>query len=284
MKIRPSTLTFADVRRVIEEARDAELCRNLDLFREILSSFWKDIESEPELTLFAPTTQAELLRLSGVFLSHFGRARGLTDYQLRAKNILTRAVELFEIHRLNEKAAETKVVLANCYWFAGEIMEYDDILRAVEAEFNTDPKNPVLIQIKLNRLLVANWRQDKKESEHLIKEITREISIRHDFRLRTQFHNLAGIACRIANDLIQAALHANKAVRIARENRNHIFLAMSLNNLAFVYRVAGQLDQALATSDEAIAITVAHGDKVGLRIFLTPRRLFTLTRANTTKL
>ena len=37
MKIRSSIVTSADVLRVIEEARDAELCRNLDLFRDILS-------------------------------------------------------------------------------------------------------------------------------------------------------------------------------------------------------------------------------------------------------
>jgi tetratricopeptide (TPR) repeat protein len=276
MKITSSTLTSADVLPLIEEARDAELCRNFDLFREILSSFWEDIESEPEITLFVPTIQAELLRLCGVYLSHFGRARGLTDYQLRAKNILTRAIELFEIHRCSEKAAETKVALANCYWFSGEISEYDDLIRIVEEEFLVEPRNPVSIQIKLNRLLVANWRRDKKEAQHLIGEITGVISAKHDFRLRTQFHNLAGIACRVSGDLVHAALHANEAVKIARETGNHIFLAMSLNNLAFVYRIAGHLDQALATSNEAIAITVAGGDKGWTAHFLDTKALIYL--------
>jgi tetratricopeptide (TPR) repeat protein len=276
MKITSSTLTSVDVHRLIENARDAELCRDLDLFREILSSFWEDIEGEPELTQFVPTVQAELLRLCGVYLSQFGRARGLADYQLRAKNILTRAIDLFEIHRCSQKAAETKVALANCYWFSGEISEYDDLIKIVEAEFLVEPRNPVSIQIKLNRLLVANLRQDKKEAQHLIGEITGVISAKHDFRLRTQFHNIAGIVCRVAGDLVQAALHANEAVKIARETGNHIFLAMSLNNLAFVYRMAKQFDQALATSNEAIAITAASGDKGWTAHFLDTKALIYL--------
>ena len=163
MKITSSTLTSADVYQAINEARDAELCRNLDLFREVLSTFWDDFEKEPELPTLSPVAQAELLRLCGVFLSQFGRAKGLPDYQLRAKDVLTRAAELFEAQRYSEKAAETRVSLANCYWFSGEISEYDDILRSIEAEFSTETVHPVSIQIKLNRIFVASWRQTRRK-------------------------------------------------------------------------------------------------------------------------
>jgi len=108
MKITSSTLTSADVIRLIEYARDAELCRNLDLFRQLLSAFWENIEEEPNLKAFAPPFRAELLRLCGVFLNQLGRARGLADYQIRAKDILTQALEIFEIEDSRDKAAETK--------------------------------------------------------------------------------------------------------------------------------------------------------------------------------
>ena len=88
MKIRSSTLTSADVRRVIEDARDAELCRNLDLFREILSSFWDDIEVDPDLSDFALPVRAEFLRLCGVFLSQFGRCARIDRLSASSKRYI----------------------------------------------------------------------------------------------------------------------------------------------------------------------------------------------------
>jgi tetratricopeptide (TPR) repeat protein len=278
MKIKSSTLTSTDVAQLIEDARDAELCRNLVLFRQILSTFWEDIESEPDINILGIPIRAELLRLCGVFLSHFGRARGFANYQLRAKNMLTQAIELFEAYKLNENAAETKVALANCYWFSGEICEYDDLIKAVEEEFAAQPTNTVSIQIKLNRLLVANWREDKKESKLLISDIAGTISTSHDVRLQTQFQNLAGVAYWTLGELDKSITHASEAVRIARKNKNHIFLAMSLNNLAFFYRVTGRFDRALTTSREAIAITEASGDKGWTAHFLDTKALIYLHR------
>ena len=86
MKIKSSTLTSVDVRRVIEEARDAELCRNLDLFRDILSTFWEDIEEEPDVSAFDSSASGRTCcACAAYFLSQFGRARGLADYQNPSK-------------------------------------------------------------------------------------------------------------------------------------------------------------------------------------------------------
>lgn len=260
MKSISSIAAPADVILVIEDARDAELCRNLDLFREILSIFWKEIDDEPNVADFEPAVQAEILRLCGVFLSQYGRARGLAHHQLRAKDLLSRAAYLFEGEGLSDKAAETKVSLANCYWFAGEIVEYDDILRVIEEEFGAEAEHPVSIQIKLNRIIVATWRRECEEAKRLVDDVGGVISDGHDLRLRTQFHNLAGIVSRAAGDLERSALHASESVRIAREAGNHMFLGMNLNNQAFVYRASGQLDRALATIDEAVAVMEARGD------------------------
>lgn len=261
MQVKYSKVTSAYVHHVIEEARDAELCRNLERFREILREIWPDIERDPEVGALEPGIRAEILRLCGVFLSQYGRARGLPDHQLRAKDLLTQAADLFESQQLPAKAAETNVSLANCYWFAGEIAEYDDILHAVEAEFGARPDHPVSIQIKLNRLFVAIWRREVDEAVRLIDEIGSVISADHDLRLKTQFHNLAGIGSRVAGDLKQSEFHAKESVRIAREAANQMFLAFNLNNLSFVYRVAGDFDKASVTSDEAIAIMEARGDR-----------------------
>jgi tetratricopeptide (TPR) repeat protein len=276
MKIRSSIVTSVDVPRVIEDARDAELCRNLDLFRVILAAFWEDISGEPDVRSFDPATGAELLRLSGVFLSQFGHARGFPDYQGRAKDILTRAADRFEAQDLPEKAAETKVGLATCYWYSGEVEEHDAMLRSVEEEFGARPDHPVSVQIKLNRIVVAIWRGDRDEAMRLVNEAGSVISDDLDFRLRTQFHNVAGITSRIAGDPERSIVHAKESVRIAREAGNRMFLGMNLNNLAFVYRVSGQYDLALATSNEAIAVSEARGDTGWTAHFLDTKALIYL--------
>jgi tetratricopeptide (TPR) repeat protein len=261
MKIRSSIVTSTEVLRVIEEARDAELCRNLDLFRDILSGFWENIAEEPDVSSFDPPVRAELLRLCGVFLSQYGRARGLPDYQNRAKDILSRAARLFDEGNVPDKAAETKVALANCYFSAGEITEYDDILKTVKAEFEGTPNHPVSIQIDLNQLFAAVLRKNFDQAESFIEKISGVISPEHDFRLRVQFHNLAGIAYHRMGDVDKSFRHAKEAVDIARAANNLMFLALNLNNLANTYRTAGELKMALAMINEAIAIIEARGDK-----------------------
>jgi len=261
MKITSSTLTSADVLRVIEEARDAELCRNLDLFRDILSGFWENIAEEPDISSFDPPVRAELLRLCGVFLSQYGRARGLPDYQNRAKDILSRAARLFDEGNVPDKAAETRVALANCYFSAGEITEYDDILKTVKADFDGKPDHPVSIQIDLNQLFAAVLQKNFDQAESFIEKITSVISREHDVRLRTQFHNLAGIAYHRMGDVDKSFRHAKESVDIARAANNFMLLALNLNNLANTYRTCGELKRALATSNEAIAITEARGDR-----------------------
>jgi tetratricopeptide (TPR) repeat protein len=273
MKIKSSTLTSADVRHVIEEARDAELCRELDLFREILSTFWEDFEVEPDLTAFAFPAQAELLRLCGVFLNQFGRARGLANYQIRAKDILTRAARLFDEGNVPDKAAETKVALATCYFFAGEITEYDDILKTVKAEFEGTPDHPVSIQIDLNQLNAAMLQKNFHQAKSFIEKIANVISHEHDLRLRTQFHNLAGITYRLMGDVDQSVRHAIESVNIARDAKNSMFEALNLNNLANTYRAGGELTRAHSTSDEAIAISEARGDKGWTAHFLDTKAL-----------
>ena len=90
------TLNSRDLNLLIADARDAEMCRDIDLVRHTLSVVWEDIEAPPDYSRFAIPIRAELLRLSGVLLSHHGKSRGLAEYQLRAKDLLTTAIDLFE--------------------------------------------------------------------------------------------------------------------------------------------------------------------------------------------
>jgi tetratricopeptide (TPR) repeat protein len=173
---------------------------------------------------------------------------------------LTRAAELFEIGKYTDKAAETKVALANCYWFSGEVSEYDDLIKSVEENFEADPRHPVAVQIKLNRLLVAGWKHDRDEAKYFIDEISKVISNDQDLRLRTQFHNLAGIAYCWDGDLDKGCFHFEKSVSIARKARYKMFVAFNLNNLAMAYRMGKHLDQARKVIDESVSMLESLDD------------------------
>ena len=72
---------------LLEEAKNAELCRDIEESRRIFSSFWQDIETDPDVSDFEAVVQAELLRLCGFFLS-------ITDV-LKAKPITNCAERIY---------------------------------------------------------------------------------------------------------------------------------------------------------------------------------------------
>src|ERR1044072_3569561 len=100
-KIAPK-LTSAELLHLIEEARDVELCRDLDSLREVLQSVW-NVEEKPNFNNYDEPIKAELQRLCGVFLSFYGFARNLKDYQIRGKDLLINAIEIFEANKVSDK-------------------------------------------------------------------------------------------------------------------------------------------------------------------------------------
>ena len=65
-------LTTTELLQLIEEARNAELCRDLDALRKILQSVWNDNNRLPTFAEYEPKVRAELLRLCGFFLTIYG--------------------------------------------------------------------------------------------------------------------------------------------------------------------------------------------------------------------
>ena len=77
-------------------------------------------------------------------------------------------------------------------------------------------------------------------------------------------------------DVDKSFRHAKESVNIARAANNSMFAALNLNNLANTYRTGGELKLALATSNEAIAIMEARGDKGWTAHFLDTKALIYL--------
>jgi tetratricopeptide (TPR) repeat protein len=253
MPITKSTkINASEAIKLIEEARNAELCRDIPNSRHILSAFWKNLDDEPMLEGLESVLQAEILRLCGFFLSFYGRSRNLKNYQERGRNLLTKAIETFDFENLRHKSAEAKVMLALCYWHDGSIAEAETILAETEFEYENNRLHPVYIQICVNRLMIYYWKREFEKALAFIEELSVSIEFCKDARLRSMYHNQAGIIHRVLKQTDKAILHFNEAIRIARGSGNTRFCAMYLNNLGNACKDTGDFVHSHQYVDEAL--------------------------------
>ncbi len=91
--------------------------------RRQLSLFWPSFAEDPDLTGLGPAARGRLLRRIGTLTGWLGRVRQMSGAQERAKDLLTRCLEIYQ--RLGDRLEiiETKYELALCYWREGAFDE-----------------------------------------------------------------------------------------------------------------------------------------------------------------
>jgi tetratricopeptide (TPR) repeat protein len=253
MPITKSTkITTSKAIKLIEEARNAELCRDISTCRQVLNAVWENLEEDPTLDGLEIETQAEILRLCGFFLSYYGRSRNLKDYQERGRNFLTKAIEIFDAEDLLHKSAEAKVMLSLCYWYEGAIAESELILSETEAEYADNQLHPVYIQICVNRLMTHYWKGEYQPALKIIEQLSIPINLCKDSRLKTMYYNQAGIIYRILKQPDKAILNIQESIKHARSSGNLRFCAGSFNNLGNVCKDIGDFVKAHKCVDQAL--------------------------------
>jgi tetratricopeptide (TPR) repeat protein len=247
-------ITKPEINALLEEARNAELCRDLESSQRIFQAFWQDIETDPNVADFDISVQAELLRLCGFFLSWYGRSHSKLNYQLRGKDFLTNAIEIFEDLGYSDKTAEARVMLALCYWYEGEIDECESILKFTEEQFKSNQLHPVYLQIRLNRLMTVHWKNDFQKAMQMIEEMKVPMELCEDWRLKTMYHNQAGLFYCLLKKYDKAVFNHSEAIRFARRIKSSRFIATTLNNLAFLYMQMGDFKSAHQHVEKAISL------------------------------
>ena len=268
------TLKSHDALLLIADARDAEMCRDLDLLGGLLLQVWEDFDLDPDYSALNEEVEAELLRLSGVYVSEKGRSRGSIDQQIRAKNILTQAVEKFASVGNREKSAEAKIALAVCYWYSGEVEECNAILHTIETEF--DKGQSIYLQIQVNRIGCLNWQGKHDQALRIIGSLDVYSESCADKRLKAQFYNHAGITCHFIKENEKAINYLLKAVRTSTLIKNDRFLGLNLNCLAVIYREVQDFESAHLYATEAISVFGSIGDTGWIPHVLDSRALIFL--------
>jgi tetratricopeptide (TPR) repeat protein len=249
--IKSTRITTSQAIKLIEDARNAELCRDISEYRRILNAVWGNLDDEPALGGLDALLQAEILRCCGFFLSYYGHSRNLRNYQERGRNFLTNAIEMFDKENLPDKAAEAKVILALCYWYEGATNECELILAETEKEYADNQLHPVRFQIAVNRMASHYRRSEYEQALSIIEQISIPIELCKDIRLKTLFHTQAGIIYQILQQPEKAIFHTSEAIKNAQRNGNIRYTASCLNNLGNVYKDIGKFDDAHQCIDRA---------------------------------
>jgi tetratricopeptide (TPR) repeat protein len=276
MKRKTSILPQQEILQLIEEAKNAELCRNIESMREMVKAFWEDFDLTPNLSGYEKPIRAELLRIAGAFFSFYGFACGKKDYQMRGKDLLTQAIELFESENLREKSAEARVMLAHCYWNTGEIEESEALLEMVEAEFGERLSHPVYLKICINRLLTLIWNNDFDAALKIIEKVSASIEYYTDLRLQVKFHTEAGIFYLSTKKYESAVFQFIEGIRKAGKIGSPISAALCFNNLAFLHKETKNYEEAIHCANLAIETAIKINNQGWLPHFLDTKALIYL--------
>ncbi len=278
-----NSLNDVKISAFIREVRGFEISHDLegltDLF--ISSEFWSDFNKPPDISYFPEQMHGEIMRLSGYFLSNYGRAKQKTEYQERGKDLLFNATAFFEMKGQADKAAESKCQLALCYWREGAINEAEAFLDNAELPFKDNDLHPAFLRIQVNRMIVLYWSDRLVEAESIIESIGFGVEISGNDYLRTMFHNQSGLVYTRLENYEKTIFHLHETVRFTKIIQSPRLTAKALNNLAYCYFKFNNTEKAENCINESIQIFKRLGDTGWLATALDTKANILLAKGDT---
>ena len=243
---------------------EAEFIRAYDKVISLFAHIWK-IETEPDFEGYPALERAYLNRYAGVFLLNYGKAKNLTEYQSRGKDLLGIADRLFWSCGEYNYSMECQMYVAIGCYNEGAYSEFETWLKFAEEYFSKDQLNSVYLQIQINLLIFQTKKFENKECTiEEVKDFTRKLGLRinrsADLRLQILFNNQAGIIYRLDENLKKSALYFQEAIKKATELNNIHFRSLITNCLANTYIQMEKYELAVLTVDECLELSNSdHG-------------------------
>ncbi|MBX7174726.1 MAG: hypothetical protein K1X72_27370 [Pyrinomonadaceae bacterium] len=255
MKYTPyKKISSAEYSTLVETVKLSEQTRNFELGIEAFQGIWDDLTSDPDFSEFSLEKQAELFRIGGSFLSNFGKVKNFKNFQERGKNLLSKAIQIFEKIGENEKIADAQGALAICYFYEGSLENAEFILENTAKQFLGNQLNLFYLQNRVNLLLTKLFQKKYPECLSIINDVEISMEFCPDFRTCAIFHENAGLTYRGIGQITQAVNHYNKAIYYAEIINSKVFISSVKNNLAFLYNKINNFELAHSSINEAISI------------------------------
>jgi tetratricopeptide (TPR) repeat protein len=253
---------------------------------EALSDFWNGASDSIEAAGLDEQAQAQLYVRAGCLAGWQGSADSSVGSQERAKNLITRGIELYEQIGDTDRVAEARADLAVCYWREGAFDEaritLSQALSLVSAD-DVDLRASILVRAGI----VEVDSRRLSEAIRIYNEAASLVEKSSDHNLHGTFHNSFGLALRRMADVDNLEAYVDRAlVEYAaasfhfEQAGNTRYLARVENNLGFLFHTIGRYEDAHTHLDRARTLfaelrdtgTVAQVDETRARTFLAQGR------------
>jgi tetratricopeptide (TPR) repeat protein/CheY-like chemotaxis protein len=253
---------------------------------EALSDFWNGASDSIEAAELDEQAQAQLYVRAGCLAGWQGSADSSVGSQERAKNLITRGIELYEQIGDTHRVAEARADLAVCYWREGAFDEaritLSQALSLVSAD-DVDLRASILVRAGI----VEVDSRRLSEAIRIYNEAASLVEKSSDHNLHGTFHNSFGLALRRMADVDNLEAYVDRAlVEYAaasfhfEQAGNTRYLARVENNLGFLFHTIGRYEDAHTHLDRARTLfaelrdtgTVAQVDETRARTFLAQGR------------
>ena len=223
-----------------QQARQLERAGEYEIGCRALREFWPDTRGPLTLEDLDLLAQAELLLRAGALTGWAGSASQVEDAQERAKDLISRSIEVFEQLGETSRVAGARSDLALCYWRQGAFDEARLVLKDTLERLSANDKETNLIAlIRLGMLEKAAGRYG--DSLKAYSEAGQLIEGFGDHAIEGTFHNeLASLLTRLgeaerSESRMDRALVEYAAASYHFEQAGHLrFRASVENNLAYL--------------------------------------------------
>lgn len=225
-----------------------------------LTDIWPDHDLRPQVDSFEAKVAAELLLRCGSLIGFHGHNTQQKGSQEQSRDLLMYAHSKFSILNDAEKLAECENYLALSYWRTGEHSEAQIWLDESFSR-NLPVASPIVLHSHIIQCLINI--PAKKDSQNLaaLKSLEAAFLSCDDDCLKGDFYNHCGLALDNLGRKNEAIEHFELAKHYHGRSGHKIYLGTVENNLAWLYKDAGNFGKAHEAIDSAAWLFREINDK-----------------------
>jgi tetratricopeptide (TPR) repeat protein len=237
-----------------------ERCGRYDEALAELRDIWKDTTTFPNVDEFEPPAAADIVLRCGSLIGFLGHTRQISNSQEKSKNLLTEARNRFlDIYDV-EKIAECENYLALAYWRTGELVEADTWIEQALLH-NLPNSNRTRLYSYIIKCLVSLRPDKFDENISLLESLENDFINFGCSSLKGDFYNHYGLNLRKIGKTSEALEKYKLAKHFHQKSGHQIYLGTIENNIAYLYKSQSKFVEAHEAINNAVKIFRQIKDK-----------------------
>ncbi|HYP50898.1 MAG TPA: tetratricopeptide repeat protein [Pyrinomonadaceae bacterium] len=227
-----------------QKARRFEDAGSYATAESVMQPFWNGVGTRPHTEHLEEDVKAEILLRCGVIAGWIGNNKSIPHSQEWAKDLISESLFIFESLGLAEKAVESQIELAPCYWRGGAFDEARIFLSMTieKIKFDESIGDDIKALAYLRRAVLSNDEALHREAIYYLEQGNKFFDSDKNPSLKGKYHNQMGIALQSIGDsqnnpeFLDRALIEYSAAGIYFEEAGHKrYTAFVENNIGMVY-------------------------------------------------